>query len=182
VGGYTRNRPSYKNYKIGIHTYGFPRINCFYGDPKKYIEIGDYCSIGKNVTLFINENHSLDWVTTYPPQSLGIKDIRMYPKGKGKIIIKNDVWLAEGSTILSGVTIGDGAIIGANTLVTKDVPDYAIFCGNPGKVVKYRFNEDVIKRLLKIAWWDWPVEKIINHKHLLFSNNIEKFLGIAEKE
>ena len=79
---------------------------------------------------------------------------------KGDIIIKNDVWFGYNSLVRNGVTIGNGAIIGANSFVVKDVPDYAIVAGNPAKIVKMRFDEKNIASLLEIAWWDWDIEKI----------------------
>ena len=88
--------------------------------------------------------------------------------------IGNDVWIGQSTIILSGVTIGDGAIIGANSLVTKDVKPYAVVGGNPAKLIKYRFDEDTIDKLLKIKWWDWSIDKIIHNRHLLNSDDFEK--------
>ena len=82
-----------------------------------------------------------------------------HPSCKGNIIIENDVWIGAKSTIMSGVKIGNGAVIGATATVTKDVPPYAIVVGNPGKIVKYRFTEKQIELLLKISWWNWDEEK-----------------------
>lgn len=84
-----------------------------------------------------------------------------------KCVIGNDVWIAAGASILRGVTVGDGAVIGASTVVTKDVPPYAIVVGNPGKILRMRYNEEIVERLLKLKWWDFP-DDIIRKNLKLF--------------
>ena len=91
---------------------------------------------------------------------------------KGNITIGNDVWIGYEAVILSGVTIGDGAIIGTRAVVTKDVPPYAIVGGSPAKVLKKRFSDDIIEKLLKIKWWNWPVEKIARSLEYIQSGNL----------
>ena len=81
---------------------------------------------------------------------------------KGQINIGNDVWIGVSSYILNGVTIGDGAIVAAYSIVTKDVPPYALVAGNPAQIKKYRFSPEIIRKLLKIKWWDWDVETVLN--------------------
>ena len=93
---------------------------------------------------------------------------------KGDIIIGNDVWFGFGSTVRNGVTIGDGAIIAAGAFVVKDVPPYSIVAGNPARVVKMRFDDISIARLQKIAWWNWPLEKINKNLKLLCSLDLDK--------
>jgi len=101
--------------------------------------------------------------------------------------IGNDVWIGQGVTIVrkAGLTIGNGAVIGAGAVVTKSIPDYAIAVGIPAKVIKYRFSEDVIKKLLEIRWWDWPKEKILKNWDILSGNldeeALEALLRAAEK-
>ena len=99
-----------------------------------------------------------------------------HPACKGDISIENDVWVGATSTIMSGVKISNGAVIGGGSVVTKDVPPYAIVVGNPAKVVKYRFNEEQIDKLLRIAWWDWEEEQIKENAMLLWSDDINKFI------
>lgn len=92
---------------------------------------------------------------------------------RGEIIIQNDCWIGRGATIMDGVTIHNGAVVGTNAVVTKDVPPYAIVAGNPARIVKYGFELEVIDKLQHIAWWDWGSETIINHKNKLFGEVTE---------
>ena len=123
--------------------------------------------------------HRLDWVTTYPFSALFEKARRFrgHPRGKGDIIIGNDVWIGKDALILSRVTIGSGAAIGARSVVTKDVRPYAIVAGNPAKEVRRRFADDVVDRLLAVAWWDWPQNQIEEAWPCLLSSDIEGFLA-----
>jgi hypothetical protein len=102
------------------------------------------------------------------------------PATKGDVRIGSDVWIGSGTTILSGVTIGNGAVIGTKAVVAKDIPPYAIVVGNPGKVVKYRFDEGTIAALERIAWWDWPLEKLDEVWPLLLSENVDEFIRLYD--
>jgi acetyltransferase-like isoleucine patch superfamily enzyme len=99
-----------------------------------------------------------------------------HPKLKGNITIGNDVWIGMDSCILSGVTIGNGAVIAARSTVVKDVAPYAMVGGNPAKLIRYRFSKAVIDELQHIAWWDWPLEEISNAWPLLLSSKVEEFI------
>ena len=145
---------------IGEHTYIIGEIIYrSWEEDQCNLRIGKYCSIGQNLTVYSGGNHRHDFVSTFPFKALwGVGKFNGY--SNGDIIIGNDVWIGEDATIMSGVTIGDGAVIGAKSVVSKDVPPYAVVVGNPAKVVKYRFSESAIKKLLKIKWWDWPEEKV----------------------
>jgi serine acetyltransferase len=99
-----------------------------------------------------------------------------HPSCKGDIIIENDVWVGAKSTIMSGVKIHNGAIVGATATVTKDVPPYAIVAGNPAKIVKFRFTPEQIDKLLKISWWNWTEDRIKTEAMLLWSDNIDAFI------
>src|SRR5512139_2451343 len=116
-------------YQIGNHTYGRPKV-VSWGEGT-FLRIGKYCSIGTNVTIFLGSEHRIDWVSTYPFPFLWkeARSIPGHPFTKGDVSIGNDVWIGFGTTILSGVTVGDGVAIGACSLVTKDVPSYAIIGG-----------------------------------------------------
>jgi acetyltransferase-like isoleucine patch superfamily enzyme len=161
---------------IGEHTYGAPRIIDF--DEGATVRIGKYCSIAEGVVIMIGGNHRLDWITTYPFSALSerwhkAKDIIGHPQSKGDVIIGNDVWIGLDAMILSGVTIGDGAVVAARSVVVKDVPPYSVVGGNPAKLLKMRFSEEDIAKLLKIRWWDWPDEKISRNVKILCASNID---------
>ncbi|KXU99901.1 acetyltransferase [Gluconobacter potus] len=168
-------------WQIGPHTYGAPVI---LEAGEAGLTIGDYCSIGPGVTIILG-NHRADLVSTYPFKTLS----HFWPpadegeddhSSKGDVIIGNDVWIGAHATIMSGVTIGDGAVIAAQALVTKSVPPYAIVGGNPAKVIRYRFSETVIARLLALAWWKWPETLVEERSGRLMSDDIEAFLALYE--
>ena len=148
---------------IGDYTYGCPEI--FDWEEGASLRIGKFCSISSNVKIFLGGEHRADWITTYPFSALN-KDwpeaskITGHPRTKGDVIIGNDVWIGYGAVILSGVTIGDGAIIGAMSVVTKNVDSYTIVAGNPAREIKKRFSSNKIRRLMEIKWWNWPIKKI----------------------
>lgn len=179
------NDRRYSDYEIGAYTYGSPKILRW--NEETGLTIGRYCSIAENVTLVLGGNHRTDWITTYP-LSVFIQSLSAntgHPSTKGDISIGNDVWLGYGSTVLSGVTIGDGAVVGACSVVTKDVPPYAIVIGAPAKVVKYRFDKKYIAQLLNIQWWNWSPEELETRGKHLLSCDIEEFIkthGILSNE
>lgn len=136
--------------------------------------IGSYCSIAHLTVFLVGCNHDYRTVTTYPEGLLGIPELSGRNVDSNReaynsniISIGHDVWIGRGVTVMSGVKIGNGAVIGANTVVTKDVPPYAIFVGNPGKVIKYRFDKEIIRKLQKIKWWYWSENKIIANKEFM---------------
>ena len=158
--------------------YNYPFIN------DKLI-IGKFCAIATNTKFMMNgANHKLSGISTYPFYVFGNGWEKTSPKKgeypfKGDIIVGNDVWFGYDSTILPGIKIGDGAIIGTRALVTKDVPPYAIVGGNPAKIIKYRFDEKTIEKLVNIAWWDWSIEKITENLEHIVGGNLEKLLKIG---
>jgi acetyltransferase-like isoleucine patch superfamily enzyme len=147
----------------------------------KRLVIGSFCSIAPGVRIFLGGEHRTDWASTYPFNMFwtGVKDMDKVRSSKGHVIIGNDVWLGETCLILSGVRIGDGAVIGANTLVTSDVPPYAIMSGNPARLLRFRFNPETIESLLTIAWWNWTDEKIKEFLPLMESPDIGAFIEAA---
>lgn len=127
--------------------------------------IGKFCQIGAGVEFVMNgANHRMNAVSTYPFYIFGSWDQSAPSKEdlplKGDTVVGNDVWIGQNSTILPGVHIGDGAIIGLNSVVTRDVPPYTIVAGNPAKTVRKRFDDELINLLLKLKWWDKSIEEI----------------------
>jgi virginiamycin A acetyltransferase len=125
---------------------------------------GKFCAIAAETKFLMTGDHKLDGISTYPFPIFGngweaAFDLMSLPV-KGDIIVGHDVWFGYDTLIMNGVTIGSGAIIAARSVVKKDVPPYAIVAGNPARVVKMRFDDATIKRLLAIAWWDWDIAKI----------------------
>ena len=158
-----------------IGDYSTINRNTFIRDTKigKYVSIAPECVINP-------ENHNIhDSISTYGLiyQFLGIKATEKYRlehKNDKQVVIGNDVWVGIRAIIMSGITIGDGAVIAANAVVTKDVPPYTIVGGVPAKLLKKRFNEAIIKKIEKIHWWNWEASKI--KKNILLFYDIEKFI------
>ena len=148
------------------------------------VYIGRFCSIGPSLKFIMNNSyHNPKSISTHLLHLKYGKGYRsLIPTYKGDIHIGNDVWIGMDVHIMSNVTIGDGAIIAAGAIVTKDVPPYAIVGGVPAKVLKYRFSQDIIDKLLKIKWWNWPIYKVYDNIDLLDSENIEEFVNKFYKE
>ena len=169
---------------FGKYTYGNPIIH-WQNDDAKLI-IGNFCSIAGNVNIYLGGNHRTDWVTTYPFGHIHHNTFNLFnghghPSTKGDVIIGNDVWIGNNVTIMSGVTIGDGAVIANNSHVVKNVEPYSLYGGNPAKLIKYRFSQEQIEKLLQIKWWYWDDEKINKFLPLLCNNNIDEFIKISEQ-
>ncbi len=165
----------YYHVAVGKYTYGWEQLK----HHSIYLEsIGSFCSIAFDVNI-AEGTHPISYVTTSPiayDPAFGMaktynKDVLALTH---KAIIGNDVWIGRNAVILSGVKIGNGAIIGAGAVVIKDVPDYAIVGGVPAKIIRYRFTPEIIETLNKIKWWEWSDEKIISNLNLL--SNPEKFI------
>lgn len=148
---------------------------------KSKITIGNFCSIARH-TAIQDHNHDIENITTYYIKHHIFNEERKESAvSKGDVLIGNDVWIGTQSIILSGVTVGDGAVIAANSVVTKNIPPYAIVGGTPAKVLRYRFSEDIIKELIKVKWWDWDVKKIKRNRHLFYGKlTIEKLKNIID--
>ncbi|WP_158827055.1 CatB-related O-acetyltransferase [Mucilaginibacter lacusdianchii] len=151
--------------------------------------IGKFCAIASGVKFIMNgANHELKPISTFPFFIFGngweqmLDEVEMDGKFpyKGDTIVGNDVWIGNGATILPGVRIGNGAIIASEAVVTKDIPDYAIVGGNPARVIRKRFADTDIERLLDIAWWNWTAEQITTHLKLINSNNIDALEEVAK--
>lgn len=175
---YLKNAITNPNIQVGEFTI----YNDFVNDPRQFeknnvlyqypingdrLVIGKFCSIACGVKfLFNSANHTQSSLSTYPfpifyeEWGLDRGHVTQAWDNKGDIVIGNDVWIGYEAVVLAGVTVGDGAIIGARALVTKDVPTYTIVGGVPARIIRRRFPEDTIAKLLKLQWWEWPAEKI----------------------
>jgi chloramphenicol O-acetyltransferase type B len=166
-------------WSIGAHSYGAPNVQNWGVDGD--LRIGRYCSVAGGVEILLGGNHRPDWVTTYPfnairPQAVHIPG---HPATRGDVVIGNDVWLGQACTVISGVTIGDGAVVATRAVVAKDVPAYGIAVGNPARVVRHRFPPEQVEALLQIRWWDWPDDLVEASYEKLLSPNIEDFIAYA---
>lgn len=139
------------------------------------ITIGKFCSIAQNVVIDGGFNHETKYASTFPFKTRFDLPIESNVICKGDVKIGNDVWICENVLIMSGVTIYHGAVIGANSIVTKDVAPYTIVAGSPAKEIKKRFEVCQVIELLKIKWWDWEIEKIKENAHLL-NGDLREFL------
>lgn len=138
------------------------------------LRIGSYCSISLECQFMLGGNHRHDWASQFAfPAFMPECKAENYLKTKGDIVVGHDVWLGFRSAVLSGVTLGNGAAVGAYSVVTRDVPPYAIVAGNPARVVRYRFPPEQIAILQALEWWCWPREKIVALHGKLMSGDIE---------
>ncbi|MPM51711.1 Virginiamycin A acetyltransferase [bioreactor metagenome] len=184
---YIKNLPRKQNVEIGDYTYYsdnkkspenfYERIQHHYEFLGDKLIIGKFCAIAEGVTFVMNgANHRMDGITTYPFNIFGGGWEKVTPTVeqlpfKGDTVIGNDVWIGQNVTIMPGVKIGDGAIIAANATVTKNVESYAIVGGNPARLIKMRFSDEMIELLLKLQWWNLDEQKIFDNLELLVSVN-----------
>src|SRR5829696_7612182 len=147
--------------------------------------IGRYCAIGAGVRFLMGgANHADLGPSTYPFGIFGgdwadTMDLVMSAPSRGDTIVGNDVWFGYSALVLPGVTIGDGAVVAAASVVARDVPPYAVVAGNPARVVRSRFSEDDIERLLRAAWWNWPIELVSEHARTIMAGTAEELERIA---
>jgi len=186
--GYLKNFITSPNIEVGDYTYyddpdgpeHFEKNVLYHFDfiGDKLI-IGKFCAIAKDVTFIMNgANHQSTGFSTYPFFIFGNGWEKSAPQPgdlpfKGNTEIGNDVWIGYNTTIMPGVKIGSGAIIASKSVVTNDVPAYAVVGGNPAKIIKQRFDDKTINALLSIAWWDWSSDKITAHLDAITQNNLD---------
>lgn len=189
---YLKNVITDSNIEIGDYTMyndfvrdpqDFQKNNVLYHYPVNHdrLMIGKFCSIACGAKfIFTSANHSLKSLSTYPfpiffeEWGLDVSDITDAWDNKGDIIVGNDVWIGYEAVILSGVTIGDGAIVGSRAVVTKDIPPYTIVGGVPAKPIRKRFDDVTIARLLELKWWDWSEERIKANLKIIQSGRIDE--------
>lgn len=175
------------NIVVGDYTYydDFENVANFEKNVKYHFDftgdkliIGKFCMIASSVEFIMNgANHLVNALSTYPFAIFGngwqhAMEGKEYPS-KGNIEIGNDVWIGYKAVIMAGVKIGDGAIIGAYSVVTKDVEPYTIVGGNPAKEIRKRFSDEIINELLSIQWWNWNQEKLTRNVHYLTGSDVE---------
>lgn len=175
---------------VGKYTYGVGNIMLAHHRTSPPLRIGRFCSIAGNVKIFTGAYHRTDWLTTYPfgfqhPEVFGSEVPPGFPHTNGGVTIGNDVWVGNSATIMSGVTVGDGAVIAANSHVIKNVAPYEIVGGNPAKHIKFRFPQPIIEKLLSIKWWELDDALIAKlHKRLTVaatSENVDLLLDFISE-
>ncbi len=163
---------------MGRHSFFRPRVRWDWESTAE-VHVGNFTGLADDTLILIGGGHNPDWVSTFAFRARmqlpgGVEDglaITMRD-----IVIGNDVYVGIGSRIMAGVHIGDGAVVGAYSLVTKDVRPYAIVAGHPAKEIRRRFSDEQVERLLRIKWWDWTDEQIVESLPLLSSPDIDGFL------
>ena len=152
---------------IGNYSYGELTVINF--NEKETLHIGNYCSVASGVVFVLNGDHPTEYLSTFPfkVKCLGISTYEA--TSKGDIIVDDDVWIGQNAIILSGIHIGQGAVIAAGSIVTKDVPPYAIVGGVPAKIIKYRFSDAIVQKLLKIDYGKLSKETVKSHLQKLYT-------------
>jgi acetyltransferase-like isoleucine patch superfamily enzyme len=164
---------------MGRESYYAPIVRKFKGDTGR-VFVGNFVSIAHGVEFYSGGMHRTEWVSQYGLRAMldlpgAYED--GFPHGRGDIHVGHDAWLAQGSIVMSGVTIGPGAVVATRSVVTKDVGPYEIVGGVPAKRIGQRFTDEQIAALLRIAWWDWPIETIKERVGLLSSPDVDEFIA-----
>ncbi|MFI0978168.1 CatB-related O-acetyltransferase [Streptomyces sp. NPDC021093] len=177
----------YSYYDDPVDATGFETRNVLYHYGPERLRIGKFCALATGVRFIMNgANHRMDGPSTFPFPSLGGAwgphvDLLMDLPVRGDTVVGHDVWIGYGVTVMPGVRIGNGAIVAAGSVVTSDVPDYGIVGGNPAGLIRKRFGDEEIKRLLALAWWDWPVEHLTEHVRVVMAGNVEELEAVAPR-
>ncbi|MFJ6696537.1 CatB-related O-acetyltransferase [Streptomyces sp. NPDC091272] len=165
----------------------FETRNVLYHYGPERLRIGRFCALATGVRFIMNgANHRLDGPSTFPFPTLGGAwgphvDLLTNLPVRGDTVLGNDVWIGYGVTVMPGVRIGHGGIVAAGSVVTSDVPDYAIVGGNPARLIRKRFGDEEIERLLALAWWDWPVEHLTQHVRVVMAGSVEELEAVAPR-
>lgn len=173
----------YTYYTDPDHAMEFATRNVLYAFGPERLIIGKFCAIANGVRFIMNGgNHAMTGAGTFPFNMFGgdwttaTAGVFESLPSRGDTVVGNNVWLGLNAIVLPGVNIGHGAVVGAAAVVTRDVPPFAVIAGNPARVVRKRFSDPEIERLLELAWWDWPVEKITKYARTILTG------GVAELE
>jgi acetyltransferase-like isoleucine patch superfamily enzyme len=179
---FIRDNPDFAHIAAGKFSYGKPLIMGWDGTPETQVTIGKFCSIADGVRMLLRVNHPIHSPSTYPlTKILEVHHDGQYEWSRGPIMIGHDVWIGQDAVIIGGVTINHGAVVANHAIVTKDVPPYGIVAGNPARLVKLRFDEPTIKKLLQIQWWNWSDVLIKKHAILLSMGKIDDFSKLADQ-
>jgi virginiamycin A acetyltransferase len=182
------------NVEVGEYTY----YDCENGDPLAFerdavlyafgperLTVGRFCAIASGVRFLMpGANHADLGPSTFPFGVFGppwetTMEIVMSAPSRGDTVVGHDVWLGYSALVLPGVTIGHGAVVAAGSVVARDVPPYAVVAGNPARVVRSRFSEEDVERLLCAAWWNWPIELVTDHARTIMSGTAAELDRIA---
>jgi len=168
--------------RVSVGRYSYPKIPpvVYYAGDTASVHIGAFTSIAGGCEILAGGEHRPDWVTTFPLRirmNIPGRLLDGLPRSKGDVIIGNDVWLGKNSIVLSGVSIGDGAVVAAGSVVTRNVKPYSIVGGVPARELRFRFSEEQVEQLLSIAWWDWTDDEIRERSDDLCSPDIDSFVS-----
>ena len=172
--------------EVGDYTYyddpgdpeAFERQNVLYHYGPERLVIGKYCALGQGATFIMNgANHRMDGPSTFPFPIMGGAwaehfDLITGLPARGDTVVGNDVWLGYQTMVMPGVRIGSGAIVASGAVVVDDVPEYGIVGGNPARLIRKRFSDEEIERLLAVGWWDWPPEKVTRNVRSIMTGSI----------
>jgi len=167
---------TYYDDPVEPEAFGVRNVLYHYGPEK--LRIGRYCALGTGTTFIMNgANHRMDGPSTFPFPIMGGAwaehfDLITGLPGRGDTVVGNDVWFGYGAMVMPGVRIGHGAIVASGAVVVDDVPDYAIVGGNPAKTIRKRFSDEESVRLLEVAWWDWPPEKVTRNVRAIMAGSV----------
>ncbi|MFJ8823085.1 CatB-related O-acetyltransferase [Streptomyces sp. NPDC102467] len=163
----------------------FETRNVLYHYGPEKLRIGRFCAFGTGIRFIMNgANHRMDGASTFPFPIMGGAwsdhfDLITDLPSRGDTTVGHDVWFGNGVTVMPGVTIGHGAIVATGSVVTDDIPPYAIVGGNPSRVIRTRHDADTVTRLLELAWWDWPLEHITEHVRLIMAGSVDALERVA---
>lgn len=179
--------------EVGEYTYyddpddpaAFETKAVLYGFGPERLVIGRFCAIAAGVRFLMpGANHADLGPSTFPFGVFGppwdeTMDLVMSAPSRGDTVVGNDVWLGHHALVLPGVTIGDGAVVASASVVTRDVPPYAVLAGNPARVVRMRYDEEDVERLLRAAWWDWPMDLVTKHARTIMAGTPAELERVA---
>ena len=176
--------------EVGDYSYGAPAVRWSPHEKKSHhLRIGKYCSLAADIDIYVGRQgrHPTDFLSTYPiglihgPLNPHSGDTSSAHEGDLSVTIASDVWIGRGAQIMAGVTIGAGAVVGARSLVTSDVPPYAIVLGAPTKVHRFRFEPEQVAALLRLRWWDLPQNVLADNVDIFNKRDINYVISRLEE-